>query len=113
MNNRLELAVKAAAPVLRHFENELASSLSCDSRSHDADRGPRAQLREILDALEKPDKSGMEPIPDYQPPCCNPGHQPPTHLYIPPGQQYRHICPSCGFTVVIRGNNVSYSTTKR
>lgn len=28
--------------------------------------------------------------------CTDPGHNFPTHLYIPPGSGYRHVCPSCG-----------------
>jgi len=28
--------------------------------------------------------------------CNHPEHKPPSHLYIPPGKGYRHICPKCG-----------------
>ena len=48
---RLVAAVRDARPVLKHFENVLAASLSCDDRSHDGDREPRRQLNEILNAL--------------------------------------------------------------
>ena len=34
--------------------------------------------------------------------CRNPSHNPPTGLYIPEGKRYRHICPACGYTVVLR-----------
>ena len=27
--------------------------------------------------------------------CNHPEHNPPTHLYIPQGQGYLHICPAC------------------
>jgi len=27
--------------------------------------------------------------------CSHPEHNPPAHLYIPPGKGYIHICPSC------------------
>ena len=27
--------------------------------------------------------------------CTHPGHNPPSHLYIPPGKGYRHVCPGC------------------
>ncbi|QDH83526.1 hypothetical protein [Achromobacter phage Motura] len=27
--------------------------------------------------------------------CTHPEHNFPTHLYIPPGQGYRHVCPGC------------------
>ena len=40
-----------------HFENTLASSLSCDSRSHDTDREPRRKLCEVLNALDDLDKA--------------------------------------------------------
>lgn len=29
-------------------------------------------------------------------PCLNPSHNFPTHLYIEPGQTYKHVCPGCG-----------------
>ncbi len=28
--------------------------------------------------------------------CKNPSHQPPTHIHIPQGKGYKHVCPSCG-----------------
>lgn len=33
--------------------------------------------------------------------CTHIYHNPPQHLYIPPGQGYRHICPSCGKETII------------
>lgn len=27
--------------------------------------------------------------------CNHPGHNPPTHLHIPQGKRYIHICPAC------------------
>lgn len=44
-------AVRAAEPYLKTFENMLASSLSCDSRSHDNDREPRRRINDVLNAL--------------------------------------------------------------
>lgn len=49
-HNQLAEAVNAAIPLLKFFENRLASSLSFDSRSHDNDREPRRQMNAILDA---------------------------------------------------------------
>lgn len=49
----LETAVLEAVPLLKHYENQLASSLSCDSRSHDGDRECRRQLNAILEAAAK------------------------------------------------------------
>lgn len=28
--------------------------------------------------------------------CKDKSHEPPTHIYIPQGKGYRHVCPSCG-----------------
>ena len=33
----------------------------------------------------------------------DPEHSPPMMLYIPPGQQYRHVCRSCGAESVMHG----------
>lgn len=49
-------------------------------------------------------KSGFEPAPVRMTPCVHPSHNPPMQLYIPPGQQYRHICPQCGYTIVLQSN---------
>jgi len=37
--------------------------------------------------------------------CKDPEHNPPTHLVIPRGKIYRHVCPSCGREVVVRPLN--------
>lgn len=52
--------------------------------------------------------SGFEPIPEHemQKPCTGGEHNPPTHLWIPPGQQYRHICPACGHETILRNYGV-------
>lgn len=50
---------------------------------------------------EKPRRSGFEDVPLPQR-CRHPEHEPPSHLYIPPGKQYRHICPGCGRESVLR-----------
>lgn len=50
-------------------------------------------------------KGGFEPIPNGPKglvPCPSPQHNPPTHLCIPSGMQYRHICPVCGREQVLR-----------
>ena len=55
-------------------------------------------------------QSGFEP---YDGPeiniCRHPSHTPPMHLYIPVGQQYRHICPGCGRETVLRPLVVSFN----
>jgi predicted RNA-binding Zn-ribbon protein involved in translation (DUF1610 family) len=52
-------------------------------------------------------KSGFEDLPEEKR-CSHPGHNPPTHLCIPPGKQYRHICPACGEEKVLRGSGVTF-----
>jgi len=51
-------------------------------------------------------KSGFEDIP-VQEQCRHPEHNPPTHLYIPPGKRYRHVCPGCGQERVIQPPQIS------
>lgn len=50
-----------------------------------------------------PQKSGFErdPFGDVFG-CLHPEHNPPTHLAIPAGQRYRHICPGCRLSLVLR-----------
>lgn len=55
-------------------------------------------------------KSGFEPIgnPLNIPKSCNNiEHNPPSHIAIPQGQQYRHVCPGCGKEFILR-NEVYY-----
>ncbi len=56
---------------------------------------------------KKKDKGGFEPLPKKEI-CTSPEHQPPGLLFIPPDQQYRHVCPDCGNTRVIRGSGVTF-----
>jgi hypothetical protein len=39
--------------------------------------------------------------------CLHPEHDPPMHLYIPPGKGYKHVCPNCGKVSIIK-NPISY-----
>jgi hypothetical protein len=56
---------------------------------------------------DKPErKGGLEPIPNFKQPCRDPSHNPPTHMHIPQGMQYRHICPGCGAETVIQPTQV-------
>lgn len=41
--------------------------------------------------------------------CMSPEHNPPTHLYIPPGESYTHVCPACGKETVLRSPNITFS----
>jgi len=49
---------------------------------------------------DKP-KGGFEDIP-AQERCLNREHEPPSHMVIPAGKQYRHVCPGCGKVAVMR-----------
>lgn len=49
----------------------------------------------------KQQQSGFEDIPAVER-CLDRSHEPPTHLHIPQGKRYRHVCPSCGYTVVLQ-----------
>jgi hypothetical protein len=42
-----------------------------------------------------PTDGGFFDLPKQQV-CRDQSHNPPTHLYIPQGQGYTHVCPSCG-----------------
>lgn len=39
-------------------------------------------------------------------PCLDRQHDPPMHLYIPPGKRYVHICPSCKRKIVLNGLSI-------
>lgn len=50
---------------------------------------------------------GFEPLPELYAACGHPEHSPPMHLWIPPGQQYRHVCPRCHCEFVLRPTQVT------
>lgn len=43
----------------------------------------------------------------YKRPCACPQHNPPTMLYVPYGQVYKHICPSCGEVTILHSSMVT------
>ncbi len=57
--------------------------------------------------VNEKEECGFENIP-VEEICHHPSHNPPMHLCIPTDQVYRHICPSCGYTVKIRGNPIRW-----
>lgn len=61
--------------------------------------------------------SGFEDDFDHiysgSPLCKHPNHQPPSHLVIPAGKKYRHVCPGCGREVVIRSHEYFNSSENR
>lgn len=42
--------------------------------------------------------------------CSGPEHNPPTHLSIPNGYKYIHVCPSCGFETELIPQQISWKT---
>ena len=49
-----------------------------------------------LGKITKPEKQGgFFDLPQDKR-CKDKSHKPPTHIYIPQGKGYRHVCPSCG-----------------
>lgn len=54
---------------------------------------------------KKKKKSGFEDDPTPFP-CLDPEHEPPSHMVIPQGKVYRHVCPSCGRELIIRPTQV-------
>jgi hypothetical protein len=40
--------------------------------------------------------------------CVSPEHNPPTHLYVPAGKRYRHVCPVCGQQGLLRGSPLTW-----
>jgi len=53
------------------------------------------------------DKSGFFDL-DIPKRCNDPHHLPPSHLHIPQGKGYRHVCPSCGNVIEITPLQITY-----
>lgn len=45
--------------------------------------------------MSKEKQSGFFDLPK-QDKCLHPEHNPPSHIHIPQGKGYNHVCPSCG-----------------
>ena len=57
-NAELKIAVLEAVPLLKHYENQMASALSCDDRTGEGLHIYRRQLNAILEAAAKLQPSG-------------------------------------------------------
>ena len=68
----------------------------------------RETARDRGKALREALRGGFEDDPQTFKMCTNPSHNPPTHLYIPYGKVYRHICPGCGYEIVLRSSADRY-----
>jgi len=52
-------------------------------------------------------ESGFEPLDGaWEKKCNHLEHEPPMHICIPAGQQYRHVCPGCGKMNILRPPHV-------
>ena len=49
-----------------------------------------------LGEITKPEKQGGFFDLPQDTRCKDKSHDPPTHIHIPQGKGYRHVCPSCG-----------------
>lgn len=53
--------------------------------------------------------SGLIPVDQFnwQGMCIDPQHNPPSHLFVPLGYVYKHVCPSCGAVSFIQPQHVT------
>lgn len=60
-------------------------------------------------------KSGFEDDPDWgkNMPCRHREHNPPSHMVVPPGKIYRHVCPGCGRESTMRSHGTFMQVSKR
>lgn len=61
---------------------------------------PKDLLENEIEKMEK-DNSGFFDLPISKT-CNHPEHKFPSHLWIPFGKGYKHICPSCGNKIIVR-----------
>jgi len=52
-------------------------------------------------------QSGFEDMVEANKLCIHPEHNPPMHLCIPYGKQYRHVCPDCGKETVMKSPQIT------
>jgi predicted RNA-binding Zn-ribbon protein involved in translation (DUF1610 family) len=48
----------------------------------------------------------LDKMDNYNKPCLSREHEPPTLLYIEPGKQHRHECPSCGKVTIMKSPDI-------
>ena len=60
----------------------------------------------ISSLLGNPKESGFFPL-DKKKVCNSREHNPPSHLHIPQGQGYQHVCPQCGKVTIIYPQQIS------
>lgn len=82
-----------------------------DTTNWTAEDWDRAMLEASMEQNKLPKKSGFFDDPNYdrsknqpQTTCRHPDHNPPTHLMIPTGKLYRHVCTGCKKEVILQPN---------
>jgi predicted RNA-binding Zn-ribbon protein involved in translation (DUF1610 family) len=61
-----------------------------------------------LGEIVKPQKQGgFFDLPKVQT-CKSNEHNPPTHIHIPQGKGFKHICPACGKETIIIPPQISF-----
>lgn len=58
----------------------------------------------MIDIMEKGQESGFFRVREWVGICTHPEHNFPTHLYIPLGMGYKHVCPGCGKVQTVINN---------
>ena len=53
-------------------------------------------------------KGGFFDLPKQSKRCSDPSHNPPTHIHIPQGKGYRHVCPTCGNVITLIPPQISF-----
>lgn len=84
-----------------------------DERWDEAIAAVQVRIEQLLslDAVDTV-REVLLPITNLKQPICHdPSHNPPSHLYIPPGTNHTHTCPSCGFTCQMTAPIVFMSQT--
>lgn len=56
---------------------------------------------QIIERLKNKGKEGGFFDLEIEETCNHPEHKPPTHLHIPQGKGYRHVCPACGNVIEV------------
>lgn len=57
----------------------------------------------IFDPENYPEDAKKQQLNDWNMmPCVSPSHNPPMHLFIPPGCSHTHVCPYCGQRTVLK-----------
>jgi hypothetical protein len=51
--------------------------------------------------IDNDKNSGFFDLPKAEKKCLHPGHKPPSHIHIPQGKGYKHVCPDCGESTTI------------